>query len=411
MPKSRGRKHAKPTRQKRPAGSYHAQLLRASRFLLDPGTARVEAEHFASGLVGTVWAGRQLGDSSILDAWLDDLTGYAATRRTPEAAGLLAALALLTEHEGVQTALTEWGTPYLVDVPWADTRPPLPLRASRCSDVWDDVATWFLEYDDVVLNVITRRWDFGCVGTIGVFPPAVLDQWDQEVPRSGGELLPRVEVPVAEAVAELLAAQQRTEMTYPPNDDEDYITLGHLLAARVAAVGVTPAREPVHEPLSDADKDALVADFFADLKLELADDEAAREVIDACLWYGESYLLGGPLAWSPPVVETFLLDWLPRKTFFEPEVQRLAPTVTYAWTGWAMTRAGVPKRWAGEAAQVALDLAEEFLALYDGAELSPATELARRISEAGIDPHDKDAVDQLISAYNAEQLARRAADL
>jgi hypothetical protein len=297
------------------------------------------------------------------------------------------------------------------DFRWTAARPPVPRTAYRSPDVWQDVVNWFLEYDDHVLSVITKRSEGGAVRTLALFRPEALDAWDEDVVDSEGQVLPRTEVPLEEAAAELTWAQQVTEMTYPPNDDPDYVAVGHLLAARLRAIPHAPRAEGDWEPMSDAAKEELIERFFADLELDLADDEATREVIDACLWYGDSYLTGGPLAWSPEIIELFLLDWLPRKTVFAPEVQRLAPTVVYAWTGWAMTQAGVPKRWAQEAAQAALDLAEEFLEQYDESELSPATELVRRIQEAGIDVHDKDAVDEIVSAYNAEQLARRARGL
>ena len=336
MPKSRGRKHPKSTRRPQPRPtSWQAALVKVGRTLRSPDSDRASAELFASGLLGTVWADRDIGDRDILDSWLHDLLGYVTTRRSPEAAALLAALRTVLSHPAVDAELADWGAPLLADVPWASAPAPLPVRASRSSDVWNEVTAWFLEYDDEVLNVIQRRWASGAVGTLASFTPAVLEVWDDETARSDGEMGARVAVPVEDAVATLLAAQHMTEMTWPPSDDEDYVQLGHLLAARLAAVGVAPAEEPEWEPMSEEAKDALIERFLADDQ-ELKDDDGTREILDACLWYGDSYMYGGALAWSPIHVELFLLDWLPRKTFLEPEVRRLVPTVTYAWTGWAM---------------------------------------------------------------------------
>ncbi len=48
--------------------------------------------------------------------------------------------------------------------------------------------------------------------------------------------------------------------------------------------------------------------------------------------YGEGYIGRGPLAWSPDRVGLFLADWLPRKTFLDPD-QRAALPEAYA-VGW-----------------------------------------------------------------------------
>jgi len=382
--------------------------MQMGRTLLSPEVERTMAESFASEIVGTVWATRTPGDREVLDAWLQEVVRYAALRGTPAAASLLAALRTVLDEPALDSELEQWGSELLDGVPWVTEPTPRPRAVTRSTDVWNDVATWFLEYDDCVLDVLTRRYQGGSIGSITLFDHEVLKVWDDEVTTSGGEMTPRVAVPVEEAVRELQAAYKRTEMFWPPNDDEDYERLGHLLAARLRALPVAPLEEPEWEPMSDEAKEELIARFFADLQLELDDTEAVREVLDALLWYGDGYVTGGALAWSPPIVELFLLDWLPRKTFFQPDVVRLVPTVTYAWTGWAAVQAGVPKEWAEQAAAVALELADEFYELYDGSEKSPATEIAQRIAEAGLDPlADQAAVDEIVSAYNAEQLARR----
>lgn len=407
MPKSRGRRHAKSPRRTGPTTSpWQATVLRAGRTLAQPEVRRIEAEVYASGLLGTVWAARGLGDREVVDSWLAELLAYAGRRQTPETAAVVAALDLVLSHPVLQAAMTDWAGDLTADLAWRTGPTPLPQRVTRSRDAWDDTDTWFVEYDDTVLLVLTARSDAGAVLESAVLDHRALALWDEEVEGSQGRLKPRVEVPVTEAVATLLSAQQLTEMTYPPNDNDGYVDTGHLLAARLAAVGVPP-RENEWEPLPDARREELAEAFFADLELDLDDDEAAREIADLCLDYGEGYLGDDPLAWSPPAVEQFLLDWVPRKTVLDPEVQRLVPTMTYAFTGWAMVHRGVPRHLAAEAAQVALDVADDFAQLYDETERSPATELAHRLQAAGIDLTDKEAVDREVSAYNAEQLARR----
>jgi len=202
MPKSRGRKHARSPRRTGPtATSWQAVVLRAGRPLAQPGTARLDAELYASGMLGIVWADRELGDREIVDVWLGELLEYAAKRRTAEAAAVVAALALVLDHPALETALIDWAGELTADLPWRQAATPLPIRVTRCSDVWDDTTSWFLEYDDALLMVHTARSDAGTVADAAVLELGALSSWDREIVASHGEMKERVEVDTAEAVA------------------------------------------------------------------------------------------------------------------------------------------------------------------------------------------------------------------
>jgi len=402
MPKSRGRKHPKRTTRPRPApGSWHASVLKEAASLLSQTLSRLQAELYASDLLGEVrLQPQQFGEDGIDELCVRDLCLYAARRRTPAAAALVAALATVYVHPDLDEALAEWAGPLVADLPWAQEPTPQPIAAYRAADAWDDVVDWLLEYPEAHLSVTTSRADGGAVVRAALAPPTLLERWNSSAD------LPRLSpVLVAQAATALLQGQALADRRWPRLDEEGYARVGHLLAARLRATGAKTF-EVEWDPLPEVEREALLDAFFTEA--EVTDDEVWRELADLCLTYGDSYISGGPLAWSPAIVEDFLLDWAPRKTVLDTDRQELLPAVTQAWVGWALRRHGLNAVDADDAAHVALEVQDEFLRLYDAAEKSPATAIVERLQAAGIDLTDKEAVDREISAYNAEQVARRA---
>jgi hypothetical protein len=86
----------------------------------------------------------------------------------------------------------------------------------------------------------------------------------------------------------------------------------------------------------------LAAEFLAsDDAEDLSDREAASRCADHIVEYGCDRDFGRPLRVSPAKVETFLLDWLPRKVMLSPAEQHAMPHVVAAWVRWAGRRSGL----------------------------------------------------------------------
>jgi len=138
----------------------------------------------------------------------------------------------------------------------------------------------------------------------------------------------------------------------------------------------------------------LVVEFLASDEAEdLSDRRAASRCADHIISYGCEQDFGRPLRMSPAKVETFLLDWLPRKIMLWPAEQHAMPHVLAAWARWAGRRRGLDS----EAVSQTVD------AVY--AAMGPFTQVYRDPSSFGLDAK---LVGRLLPDADLEALPRRA---
>jgi hypothetical protein len=111
---------------------------------------------------------------------------------------------------------------------------------------------------------------------------------------------------------------------------------------------------------------------------------------------------------EPDWVGIFLTDWLPRKTFLDPDQRAALPETLRRWLDFALRRRGVDPRWI-EPVLAAVDtfLPEFLAALDDESSWGPAKQIAAELTARGVDPTDKAAVDAAIGELNAARLAQR----
>lgn len=404
VPKSRGRppSRRKPTKRRPAPPSWQAGVLRECEHLLDRQLPRTQAELYASDVLGEVAGQRRtLDERDLVATAVADLAAYADRRRTPAAAALVASLATVREDDVLQRALDDWARAVVAEVPWTTAPPLLPVSASVLRDAYNDACTWMLQYDDGVLAAQTERVMDGAVVSATLLKPggdAAVVESQPYGPNAVHEMRT-----VDEVVAVLREAQKHTDRWWPPHDDADYLRTAALMAARLRATGV-PARKTEFEPLPDEQRQAMLDRFFA--AVGLPDDEVTRELADLCVAFGDGWMSGGPLMWSPALVERFLLDWVPRKTVLDDERRRLVPSVTYAFVGWALVERGLDHDLAAAAATVALERQDDFTQLYDETERGPATQVVQYLQDQGIDLTDQEAVQRGVGMWNAEQNAR-----
>jgi hypothetical protein len=117
--------------------------------------------------------------------------------------------------------------------------------------------------------------------------------------------------------------------------------------------------------------------------------------------FGADYNHGGPLRWSPVVVEIFMVSWLARKVSRQPAFFELVPDVLLDWVAFAGRRRGVADAAVRHAVAAVGRYREEMLdAVADPDSWGPAKAFAAAAVAAGVDITDVDAVNEFIEHYN-----------
>ena len=138
----------------------------------------------------------------------------------------------------------------------------------------------------------------------------------------------------------------------------------------------------------------LAAEFLASDEAEdLSDLEAASRCADRIVDYGCDQDFGRPLRVSPAKMETFLLDWLPRKVMLTRSEQHAMPHVLLAWARWAGAKSGLDAAAIGKTLDAVFDSMSAFSKVY------------RDPSSFGLQPG---LVARLLPDRDLEALPRRA---
>ena len=156
------------------------------------------------------------------------------------------------------------------------------------------------------------------------------------------------------------------------------------------------------EEITPTEREALLADFLASPEgRRWHGDEDAEEVARMAIDFGAGYNHGGPLRWSPVVVEIFMTSWLARNVTGDPELFARVPEILPDWVAYAGRRNGVPAAPLREAIAAVEESKTEMLAEVENPEAwGPAKTLAVAALEAGVDLTDEADVERFVQRYN-----------
>jgi hypothetical protein len=154
--------------------------------------------------------------------------------------------------------------------------------------------------------------------------------------------------------------------------------------------------------ITPEEREALLADFLSSPEGQRwRGDEDAEDIAQLAIDFGAAYNHGGPLRWSPVVVEIFMTSWLARKVTRDPEFFAGVPEVLPDWVRYAGRRRGVPAAPLGEAVGAVEEFKTEMLdAVTDPQAWSPAKSFAVAALQAGVDLTDEVEVERFIQRYN-----------
>jgi hypothetical protein len=207
---------------------------------------------------------------------------------------------------------------------------------------------------------------------------------------------------LAEARARAEAAFDVLDHTWDPPISEDVRPMRALIEARLRLLpdGFELADDDVE--ITPEEREALLEDFLSSPEGQRwCSDEDAEDVAQLAIDFGAGYNHGGPLRWSPVVVEIFMASWLARKVTREPGFFERVPDVLRDWVKYAGRRQGVPAAPLREAVAAVNEYREEMLAAVDDpAAWGPAKTFAVAALGAGVDLTDTDQVDRFIQKHN-----------
>ena len=376
----------------------------------DPSDA-LEAEQWASGLLGTFArgpladadAGRLLGQG-LVDA-LERL-GNAGALAALRAIGALEAHAASVPARAAADRLAGAGT---AEPAWAgDLGFARPLAAELiCDPTFDDGVSVLIEFSGpgASSHTVGVYIDHNMGGLVkDAFVAGPLSEVRATLAASAGEEagLAMHELDLGEARARVEQALELLDRTLGPPVDDDVHSLRALVEARVRLLPAGAALPVEFVDVTPKEREDLLEAFVASREGERwLDDDDALDVAAAAIDFGADYNHGGPLRWSPVVVEVFMTSWLARKVGREREFFERVPAVLADWVAFAARRRGISPAAAREAVAAVELCRDEMLETVDDPRAwGPAKAFGMAALRAGVDLSDPSAVEAFVERYN-----------
>jgi hypothetical protein len=207
---------------------------------------------------------------------------------------------------------------------------------------------------------------------------------------------------LAEARARAEAAFYMLDHTWDPPVNEDVRPMRALIEARLCLLPDGFDLPGGYIEVTPEERDALLEDFLSSPEgTRWRGDEDAEDVAQLAIDFGAGYNHGGPLRWSPVVVEIFMTSWLARKVTREPGFFERVPDVLRDWVKYAGRRRGVASAPLREAVTAVEEYRQEMLdAVGDPETWGPAKTFAVAALHAGVDLADPEQVERFIQRYN-----------
>jgi hypothetical protein len=376
----------------------------------EPGDA-LDAEQWASGLLGTFRCG-PLQDAPVADRFGDGLVAALAELGSAGALATLRAIGALTGEAcapPARAAADRLAGAGVSEPDWASALGRVqPTAAGLVSDpAFDDGVSVLLEFADPDgdSHTVGVYIDHNMGGLVkDVFLVGPLAEVREAFATNGGHEAGLVvrELDLGEARARVEQALDILDHTLDPPVDDDVWSLRAFVGARIKLLptGVTLPNE--YTEVAPEVRARLLSEFLGSPEgHRWRADEDAAAVAALAIDFGADYNHGGPLRWSPVVVEIFMTNWLARKVSMEREFFERVPEVLPDWVAYAGRRRGVPSAAVGEAvAAVELYRDELLEAVDDPQGWGPAKAFVLAAQQEGVDLADPHAVEQFVERYD-----------
>jgi hypothetical protein len=371
----------------------------------------LDAEQWASTILGMMHAAPLPPDEDVAATFLPDFMGALEGLGTRKALAALRAIAAVSAADyatAARTAADRLAATGLREPSWGAAlgHAQAAAAALMSEEAFDDGVSVMVEFTapGVETHTIGIYIDHNMGGLVkDVFLAGPLS----EVRRQMGRKAPNQvglairDLDLAEARARAEAAFDMLDHTWSPPVSEDVQPMRALIEARLRLLP-EGFELPDDVAVTPEERDALFEGFLSSPEgRRWRGDEDAEDVARLAIDFGADYNHGGPLRWSPVVVEIFMTSWLARKVTREADFFTRVPDVLRAWVKYAGRRQAVPAAPLREAVAAVKEYREAMLhAAGDPEAWGPAKTFASAAIEAGVDLTDREEVERFVARYN-----------
>lgn len=370
----------------------------------------LEAECWASDLVST-WDGRDLSAGDPEEIFTPAFVRAVERRGSPKALVTLRALSAVCSEANAKlasAAAQRLAARGVREPKWSAGAGHAEAVGAELmyEEGFDDGVSVQIEFvqpgaEPHVLGIYIDHNMGGLVKDVFVAGPPGEVREEMRQARDGVRLTAR-RLDLAEARARVEAGLYMLDHTLDPPVDEDVVRLRALIDARMWRLPDGFVLPDDYVEFSAEQRNALLGDFLASPDGERwRGDELAEDVVGTAIDFGADYNHGGPLRWSPVVVEIFMVSWLARKVAQEPAFFDRVADVLPDWVQYAGGRRGVPEARLQEAVDAVKQYRADMLeSINDPEAWGPAKTLVLEAQGSGVDLADPAAVNEFIERCN-----------